>query len=283
MKLRFSKMHGAGNDFVVLDATRSELPLDPAWLRRLADRRFGVGADQILVVQQADSPEIDFRYRIFNADGGEVEQCGNGARAFVKFVHGKGLTHKTSIRVQTMKGVIEPRLLADGMIEVDMGAPRLAPEQIPFDANGFQARQEGQAQLWTLAEHGCELGLVSMGNPHAVLLTPDVETAPVTQLGPQIEHHARFPQRVNLGFMQILSRQKIALRVWERGAGETLACGTGACAAVVSGILRGLLDPQVQVQARGGLLQVRWTGPGHAVFLSGPAEFVFEGEIELPL
>ncbi|WP_338846357.1 diaminopimelate epimerase [Massilia sp. W12] len=283
MKLRFSKMHGAGNDFVVLDATRSEVPLDAAWMRRLADRRFGVGADQILVVQAADRPEIDFRYRIFNADGGEVEQCGNGARAFVKFVHGKGLTDKTSIRVQTMKGVIEPRLLPDGMIEVDMGPPRLAPQDIPFDSADLSPRQEAQAQLWRLPEYGCELGLVSMGNPHAVLLTPDVEAAPVTQLGPQIEHHARFPQRVNLGFMQILSRQQIALRVWERGAGETLACGTGACAAVVSGILRGLLDPQVRVQARGGLLQVRWQGPGQPVFLGGPAEFVFEGEIDFAL
>ena len=282
MKLRFTKMHGAGNDFIVLDATRSPLTLDQATLRRLGDRRFGIGADQFLVVQAADTPDTDFRYRIFNADGGEVEQCGNGARAFVKFVHGKGLTEKRAIRVQTMKGVIEPRLLDDGMIEVDMGAPRLQPADLPFDNSGLSPRSEHQAQLWPLTEAACEVVLVSMGNPHAVQTVADVEQAPVTERGPQLEHHARFPQRVNAGFMQILSRQKIALRVWERGAGETLACGTGACAAVVAGILRGQLDSPVQVQARGGLLHIRWAGAGQPVYLSGPAEFVFEGEIELP-
>jgi len=287
MKLKFTKMHGAGNDFVVIDAINQQLDLGPEQWRRLADRRFGVGADQILIVERPSAPDSDFRYRIYNNDGGEVEQCGNGSRAFVRFVSDKGLTDKRSIRVETMSGIIAPRLEDDGSITVDMGAPVLEPAQVPFDAAGLDGVAEGRDTLWPITvsfkgqEQAVLVSTVSMGNPHAVQVVDDVETAPVLETGPQIEHHPRFPRRVNAGFMQVLDRSHVKLRVYERGAGETLACGTGACAAVVAGIRRGLLDAPVQVQARGGKLTINWAGEGQPVYMSGPAETVFEGEIEI--
>ncbi|NHZ61990.1 diaminopimelate epimerase [Massilia genomosp. 1] len=286
MKLKFTKMHGAGNDFIVIDAISQQVDFTPAQWQRLADRRFGIGADQILVVEKAQGAGCDFRYRIFNHDGGEVEQCGNGARAFVKFVTDKGLTAQSSIRVETMKGVITPRLEADGSITVDMGAPVLAPAGVPFDASGLGGWAEGQDTLWPLpikyqGGKTVFVSVVSMGNPHAVQVVDDVELAPVAETGPLIEAHARFPNKVNAGFMQVLDRHHVKLRVYERGAGETLACGTGACAAVVAGIRRGLLDSPVRVTARGGELSIAWAGDGQAVMLSGPAVTVFEGEIEV--
>ncbi|MCU0764824.1 MAG: diaminopimelate epimerase [Burkholderiaceae bacterium] len=283
MRLRFTKMQGAGNDFVVLDGIGGPVALSAGQLRRLADRRFGVGADQILLVERAVAPGVDFRYRIFNADGGEVEQCGNGARCFVRFVHDRGLTRKRAIRVETLGGVIEPRLEDDGRVTVDMGVPVFEPARVPFDAEGLVARAEQRDRLWPLEVGGrtVELSVLSMGNPHAVQRVGDVERAPVPADGPLIERHARFPRRVNAGFMQVLDRHAIRLRVWERGAGETLACGTGACAAVVAGILRGALDPPVTVHARGGELRIAWAGAGRPVLMTGPAEAVFEGEIEL--
>ena len=285
MHIRFTKMQGAGNDFVVLDETQGRLGLSPAQYRFLADRHFGVGADQILSVRPAPAEGIDFEYVIHNADGGEVEQCGNGARCFARYVHDKGLTSKTTIRVQTLAGVIAPELAADGRVRVDMGRPELQAERVPFDASGLEPRSQGQAQTWSLAldASGPWITPVSMGNPHAVLLVADVDTAPVATWGPQIEQHPRFPQRVNAGFLQIVSRGEVRLRVYERGAGETLACGTGACAAVVAGIRLGLLDSQVQVHTRGGLLSIAWAGADDdAVFMTGPATFVFDGQIELP-
>jgi diaminopimelate epimerase len=283
MRLRFTKMQGAGNDFVVLDGITQCIELTPVQLRRLADRRLGVGADQILLVERARQPAADFRYRIFNADGGEVEQCGNGARCFVRFVHDRGLTHKRAIRVETLGGTIEPRLQDDGRVTVDMGVPVFEPARIPFDAEGLIARAEQHDRLWSLDIQGrpIEFSVLSMGNPHAVQIVDDVEDAPVARDGPLIEHHARFPRRVNAGFMQVLDRHAIRLRVWERGVGETLACGTGACAAAVAGILRGALASPVTVQARGGELRIDWAGAGQAVLMTGPAEAVFEGEIDL--
>jgi diaminopimelate epimerase len=287
MKLKFTKMHGAGNDFVVIDAINQRVDLSPEQWRRLADRRFGIGADQILIVERPLDAGCDFRYRIFNNDGSEVEQCGNGSRAFVRFVSDKGLTDKRSIRVQTMSGIITPRLEEDGSITVDMGAPVLEPARVPFDSDGLAGVAQGRDTVWpiTVSEQGKDstvlVSVVSMGNPHAVQVVDDVETAPVLQTGPQIEHHPRFPKRVNAGFLQVQDRQHVKLRVFERGAGETLACGTGACAAVVAGIRRGLLDSPVQVEARGGRLTISWAGEGEPVYLSGPAETVFEGEIEL--
>ncbi|RSZ55723.1 diaminopimelate epimerase [Massilia atriviolacea] len=286
MKLKFTKMHGAGNDFIVVDAISQQVDLTPAQWQRLADRRFGIGADQILVVEQAQGEGCDFRYRIFNNDGGEVEQCGNGARAFVKFVTDKGLTTQSSIRVETMKGIITPRLEADGSITVDMGAPVLEPAQVPFDAAGLGGWAEGKDTLWPLpikyqGGKTVFVSVVSMGNPHAVQVVEDVDLAPVLETGPLIEAHARFPNKVNAGFMQVLDRQHIKLRVYERGAGETLACGSGACAAVVAGIRRGLLDSPVRVSARGGELSIAWEGDGQPVMLSGPAVTVFDGEIAL--
>ncbi|UCG97091.1 MAG: diaminopimelate epimerase [Burkholderiales bacterium] len=283
MRLRFTKMQGAGNDFVVLDGISQRVELSAAQLQRLADRRFGIGADQILLVQRPGQPGLDFRYRIFNADGGEVEQCGNGARCFVRFVHERGLTHKRAIRVETLGGVIEPRLEDDGGVTVDMGTPVLEPASVPFDAEGLVARAEQHDRLWPLQIHGrtAELSVLSMGNPHAVQVVVDVEQAPVAKDGPVIEHHRRFPRRVNAGFMQVLDRHAIRLRVWERGVGETLACGTGACAAAVAGILRGALDSPVAVHTRGGELRIAWAGAGRAVLMTGPAEAVFDGEIEL--
>jgi diaminopimelate epimerase len=271
--LRFTKMQGLGNDFVVLDGIAQRVELDAAELRRLADRRFGVGCDQVLLVERPTTPDADFRYRIFNADGGEVEQCGNGARCFVKFVRERGLTDKRTIRVETAGGIITPSLGDDGMVSVDMGIPRFDPQDIPFSA----AAERVTHALDLDGEH-LAIGVVSMGNPHAVQVVPDVERAPVTTQGPRLERDARFPQRVNAGYMQIVDRATIRLRVWERGAGETLACGTGACAAVVTGIRRGLLDPRVTVHTRGGVLGIDWAGPGHGVLMTGPAETVFEGE-----
>jgi diaminopimelate epimerase len=285
MRLKFTKMQGAGNDFVVLDATRGPIALDAAQWRWLADRRFGVGADQILIVgPSGDRSRADFSYRIFNADGGEVEQCGNGARAFARFVHDRGLSDAKSIRVETISGVITPTIEANGDVTVDMGAPRFALDDIPFDARGLQSRRMSNETLWLLDVDGrvIEVGVLSMGNPHAVTIVDDVDTAPVAVLGPQIEHHRRFPRRVNVGFLQVVDRDSTRLRVYERGAGETLACGTGACAAIVSGIRRGLLEPMVGVQVRGGVLTIGWRGGDASVTMRGPAESVFEGEVIVP-
>jgi diaminopimelate epimerase len=273
MKLRFTKMHGLGNDFVVVDATRSPFDLAPDEVRLLAHRRFGVGCDQVLVVEPPSRPDVDFDYRIFNADGGEVEQCGNGARCFALFVRGKGLTAKREIRVWTRGGLIVPRVEDDGEVTVDMGAPRLRPGEVPFLGGSEQVVQPLQLDAVTVA-----VTALSMGNPHAVQVVEDVEAAPVRSQGPLIERHARFPAGVNAGYLQVLDRNEIALRVWERGAGETLACGTGACAAVVAGVLRGLLDSPVRVRTRGGLLTVAWDGPGRSVRMKGPATTVFDGE-----
>ncbi|MGE0316042.1 MAG: diaminopimelate epimerase [Lautropia sp.] len=344
-RLAFTKMHGAGNDFVVVDATRAPVSLTRAQWRWVADRHFGVGADQILVVQPPDAPDVDFVYRIFNADGGEVEQCGNGARCFVRFVRDRGLTTKDAIRVRTLGGVIEPRVAADGRIEVDMGRPVFEAARVPFVPDGLASRTQGDATLWALpldearlpvhdaartrrttvddpaaydpegrppgllervARHlqsasGAEAGgtaaartdpartdpgrlrwieVVSMGNPHAVQIVDDVEAAPVGIDGPVIESHVRFPQRVNAGFMQIASRSEVHLRVFERGSGETLACGSGACAAVASGVHRGLLERNVHVHTRGGRLTIRWEGA--QVLMTGPAETVFSSEVLVP-
>jgi len=283
MRLRFTKMQGSGNDFVMLDGITQQIGLEAQQVRRLADRRFGIGADQVLLVERARRPDVDFRYRIFNADGGEVEQCGNGARCFVRFVHDRGLTHKRSIRVETLGGVIEPRLEDDGRVSVDMGVPVFEPPRIPFDAEGLVAHFHDRDRLWPLSIHGrtVEFSVLSMGNPHAVQVVDDVEEAPVAKDGPVIEHHARFPRRVNAGFMEIIDRHAVRLRVWERGVGETLACGTGACAAAVAGILRGELDSPVTVHTRGGPLLIGWAGAHQAVLLTGPAETVFEGEMEI--
>ena len=276
MHLRFTKMQGAGNDFVVIDATRAPLALDPAQIRLLADRRFGVGCDQVLLVEPPRTPATDFYYRIFNADGGEVENCGNGARCFARFVRDRGLTAETEIRVGTLAGVIVPRVLEDGSVRVDMGVPDFEPARIPFVA----ARR---ALLYALDVAGAvrSISAVAIGNPHAVQVVGDVEQAPVAREGPLIERHERFPQRVNAGYMQIVDRHSIRLRVFERGAGETLACGTGACAAAVCGIARGLLESPVCVHTRGGALEITWTGEGASVLMSGPAATVFEGEIEI--
>ena len=287
MKLHFTKMHGAGNDFIVIDAIHQDIAFTPAQWQRLADRRFGIGADQILVVEKPRLPGCDFRYRIYNNDGGEVEQCGNGARAFVKFVSEKGLSSKDSIRVETMAGIIAPRLELDGSITVDMGAPVLEPKLVPFDANGLDGVAEGNDTLWPLdlALPGNDttvlVSVVSMGNPHAVQVVEDVDAQDLEQSGPLIEHHPRFPRRVNAGYLQIIDRHHVKLRVFERGAGETLACGTGACAAAVAGILRGRLDSPVRISARGGELSIAWQGPGQPVLMTGPAVTVFEGTIEL--
>ena len=276
MRLKFTKMEGAGNDFIVVDATRTPLALEPAQIRRLADRHFGIGFDQLLVIEPPRSAGTDFFYRIFNADGGEVGQCGNGARCFVRYVHDPGLARRNPIRVETASGVIEPRQEADGAVTVDMGVPRFEPAEVPFDA-------PARARSYALDVEGMtvEIGAVSMGNPHAVQVVREVESAPVTTQGPLIEHHPRFPQRVNAGYMQVLDRGHIALRVWERGAGETLACGTGACAAVVVGIQWELLDSPVSVRTRGGELRIDWPGEGHPVMMTGPARSVFTGEVDL--
>jgi diaminopimelate epimerase len=287
MRLRFTKMQGAGNDFVVLNGIEQRLDLNAQRVRALADRRFGVGADQILVVERPSDPVADFRYRIFNADGGEVEQSGNGARCFATYVREAGLTSRSTIRAQTAAGLIELRLLDGGTVSVDMGAPDLDPAGSGFSTEGLTARTQARAALWPVAvnEREAWVTVVSMGNPHAVQQVEDVDSAPVQTDGPAIERHLRFANRVNAGFMQVLDRHTIRLRVWERGAGETLACGTGACAAVVVGIERDVLSSPVQVQTCGGRLSVQWNGAGarqpEPVFLAGPAVTVFEGEIEL--
>jgi diaminopimelate epimerase len=277
MHMKFTKMHGLGNDFVVLDATAAPLALTREQLRLIADRHFGVGCDQILQVERARDAQTDFYYRIFNADGGEVEQCGNGARCFVRYVHSRGLTAKREIRVGTKSGVIVPRLEADGQVTVDMGVPQFEPRDIPFDA-----RSRALTYHLDVGERTVEISAISMGNPHAVQIVPDARTAPVEIEGPLIEAHPRFPRRVNAGFMEIVDEHRIRLRVYERGAGETLACGTGACAAMVAGVMRGALDPAgVTVETRGGELVISWGGDGRAVMMTGPAVTVFEGEMDL--
>jgi diaminopimelate epimerase len=264
MKLAFAKMHGAGNDFVVLDCTRQPFSLNAAQIRHLSNRNVGIGFDQLLVVERSRRADADFRYRIFNADGGEVEQCGNGARCFVKFVHARGLTDKREIRVETLNGLIRPRLEGDGEVTVEMGRPVLSGEEV-LDLDGERVT----------------VALVSMGNPHAVQIVPDVQAAPVTTQGPRIERHRRFPQGVNAGYLQVLDRHDAKLRVWERGAGETLSCGTGACAAAVVGIAKRVLESPVSVQTRGGTLTIAWAGGDNPVTMKGPAQLVFEGTVEI--
>ena len=284
MQVKFTKMQGAGNDFVVLDATRAPLQLSREQLRHLGDRRFGVGADQILVVEPARSADADFGYRIFNNTGDEVEHCGNGARCFVRFVHDQGLTTKPTVTVDTVNNRLQLHLQPDGRVTVDMNKPVFDLARIPFDASGLQPRREGGFELWPLdlAEgRQVQVAVLSMGNPHAVQRVADVREAPVAALGPLVEQHARFPRKVNAGFLQVLDRRSVALRVYERDAGETLACGTGACAAVVAGIRLGWLDRTVDVQARGGLLTIEWADDDAHVLMTGPAETVYQGEIEL--
>jgi len=275
--LRFSKMHGLGNDFMVVDAISQPFRLRPEMIRELADRNFGIGFDQLLVVEPPGLPDVDFRYRIFNADGSEVEQCGNGARCFAKFVRDQRLTNKKIIRVQTASGVIELRVVKDGMVMVNMGVPELNPPAIPFAA-------ERRKNVYTVeaGSETVELSAISMGNPHAVIVVEDVDTAPVAVLGPRLEKHPRFPSKANIGFLQIIDRSHARLRVYERGSGETLACGSGACAAVVAGCLRGLLDNRVEVDLRGGRLVIEWQGEGSPVMMEGPATSVFEGQLRLP-
>ncbi|HQT26358.1 MAG TPA: diaminopimelate epimerase [Burkholderiales bacterium] len=275
MKVKFTKMQGLGNDFVVIDAYSTKIELDRGQMSFLADRHFGIGCDQILLVEKPEG-DADFRYRIFNSDGGEVEQCGNGARCFVRFVRDRKLTEKNEIRVETLSGVISPKLEENGEVTVNMGEPIFEPALIPFLAE----RMELTYRL-DLDGEEVEISALSMGNPHAVQVVPDIDSAPVERQGASIECHPRFPKRANAGFMQVMGRNRIRIRVFERGAGETLACGTGACAAVVAGIRLGLLDEEVSVSTRGGELVVRWEGDGHPVWMTGPAVSVFEGEIEL--
>ena len=296
MQVTFTKMQGAGNDFVVLDETRGLLGLSAAQYRFLGDRHFGVGADQILSVRPAPSADVDFSYVIHNADGGEVEHCGNGARCFVRYVHARGLTDKTTIRVKTLNNTLELSMQPDGRVVVDMGLPVFEHSEIPFQAGALRLQKlkywenyEDVSVKWSSIatnnianEQTAHFAVLSMGNPHAVLVVDNVDTAPVLSIGPEIERHASFPRRVNVGFMQILSRSAIKLRVYERGVGETLACGTGACAAVVAGIRHGLLDAQVDVHTKGGILSIAWAGLGQHVYLTGPATKVFEGTITIP-
>jgi diaminopimelate epimerase len=288
MHIRFTKMQGAGNDFVVLDETRGRLGLTAAQYRFLADRHFGVGADQILSVRPSPADGLDFEYAIHNADGGQVEHCGNGARCFVRYVHDKGLSTRNPLRVKVVNGELELKMHADGRVTVDMGPPVFALNLVPFKAEGLTAEPMGTFERWPLDlpyAGDVPVAVLSMGNPHAVLLVDDVQSAPVASWGPWIESHERFPQRVNAGFLQIVSRHEVNLRVFERGAGETLACGTGACAAVVAGIRLGLLDARVDVNTRGGRLTIEWQdSPQHnrPVFMTGPATTVFDGEIDIP-
>ncbi|SAK51215.1 diaminopimelate epimerase [Caballeronia pedi] len=286
MKLKFTKMQGAGNDFVVLDGYTQALALTAAQVRALANRHFGVGADQLLLVEKPTIDGVDFKYRIFNCDGGEVEHCGNGARCFVKFVRDRRLTDASTVRVQVQNGVITLTMQEDGEVVVDMSTPVFDPPLVPFDALGLEGRRQGNDTLWPLDLNGETrwISAVSMGNPHAVQIVEDVEAYPVLIEGPLVERHARFPKRVNAGFMQIVDRHSVKLRVFERGAGETLACGTGACAAVAAGIRRGLLDSPVRVETHGGTLTITWDGArdeSAALLMAGPAATVFEGEIEL--
>jgi len=290
-RLRFTKMHGAGNDFIVIDGTRQDIrSITPAIWRKLAHRQLGVGADQILIVEPSNLPNVDFKYRIFNADGGEVEQCGNGSRCFVRFVHEEGLSTKNEVRVEVGNGFLTLKRLANGSVEVDMGRPIFNPPEIPFNPSGLTSKQELHETLYALplsrnsGAHADWIAALSMGNPHAVQVVEDIESAPVLIDGPLIESHPAFPNRVNAGFMQILNRHSIRLRVYERGAGETLSCGTGACAAAVSGIRRGLLDSPVNVSTRGGELEIMWDGfknPNAAVLMRGPTQTVYRGEIDL--
>jgi len=276
MELSFIKMHGLGNDFVVIDGINQTVTLNSEQIRLLADRRFGVGCDQVLLVEAAEPAEVDFRYRIFNADGGEVEQCGNGARCLARFVRDQGLTDHDDLCVETLGGRLQLHIQPDGRVAVDMGRPRLEPSEVPFFATE-------RAPRYLIAADGVdlEIGVVSMGNPHAVLRVDDIDQAPVAHLGPLLERHGRFPQRANVGFMQIIAPDHIRLRVFERGAGETLACGSGACAAVVAGRLWGRLWPNVRVELPGGELSIHWAGEGESVIMTGPATTVFEGWIEL--
>lgn len=290
-RLRFTKMHGAGNDFIVIDGTRQDIrSITPAIWRKLAHRQLGVGADQILIVEPSNLPNVDFKYRIFNADGGEVEQCGNGSRCFVRFVHEEGLSTKNEVRVEVGNGFLTLKRLANGSVEVDMGRPIFNPPEIPFNPSGLTSKQELHETLYALplsrnsGAHADWIAALSMGNPHAVQVVEDIESAPVLIDGPLIESHPAFPKRVNAGFMQILNRHSVRLRVYERGAGETLSCGTGACAAAVSGIRRGLLDSPVNVSTRGGELEIMWDGfknPNAAVLMCGPTQTVYRGEIDL--
>ena len=300
MRIRFTKMQGAGNDFVVLDETRARHNFSTAQYRFLADRHFGVGADQILTVRPAPNATLDFEYIIHNADGGEVEHCGNGARCFLRYVRDKGLTTKDTVRVKIQQGEIELRMNADGRVTVNMGAPVLDFRKVPFNASGLSNTLVNACEVWDLplsgghthfnkqtTSHVAHVVALSMGNPHAVQVVDNVDTTPVLTDGPLIENHTAFPNRVNAGFMQVLTRHSVRLRVYERGAGETLSCGTGACAAVVTGIRLGLLDPQVDVQTHGGLLTIEWQGGAlndarQPVFMTGPATSVFEGEIDIP-
>jgi diaminopimelate epimerase len=288
MQIRFTKMQGAGNDFVVLDETRAPLNLSAAQYRWLADRHFGVGADQILSVRPSPGPGLDFEYVIHNADGGEVEHCGNGARCFVRYVRDKGLTERNPVRVKVKHGELSLRLLDDGRVTVDMGPPMFELARVPFDASGLAPQTMGDFERWPVDLSGAGevlISVLSMGNPHAVLLAGDVDHAPVDSWGPLVEAHPRFPERVNVGFLQVLDRRSVRLRVYERGAGETLACGTGACAAVVAGIRLGLLDDEVDVQTRGGRLTIAWSNtPDHGapVLMTGPAATVFDGQLDLP-
>jgi diaminopimelate epimerase len=276
MQLKFTKMQGTGNDFVVIDALSRSLSLSPEQIRQISDRHFGVGCDQLLLVEASTRADAEFRYRIYNADGGEVEQCGNGARCFARFVSDQGLTRSREIAVETAGGLIRLILEDDGQVTVDMGVPDFAPSSLPFDA-------EGIAESYDIVVNGEKyaIGAVSVGNPHAVLLVDSVADAPVLTLGAALENHPRFGQRVNVGFMEIVDRQRIRLRVFERGVGETLACGTGACAAVAIGIRNHLLDHQVVAELRGGELNIRWNGEGSSLLMTGPAQTVFQGQIEL--
>ncbi|WP_426415158.1 diaminopimelate epimerase [Aestuariirhabdus sp. LZHN29] len=276
MLLRFTKMHGLGNDFAVIDLVTQHAHISADQVRRLADRNFGIGFDQMLIVEPPQNPDVDFRYRIFNADGSEVEQCGNGARCFARFVYDKKLTPKNRIRVETSSGDIELQITSNKDVSVNMGVPVLEPARIPFEA-------PSPAPTYALDVDGQPLtiGAVSMGNPHAVMLVEDVDSAQVLELGPRVEHHPQFPQRCNVGFLQVVSRKEIRLRVFERGVGETLACGTGACAALVAGRLRGLLDEEVTAQLRGGTLKLQWKGDNHPVIMTGPATRVYEGQIRI--
>ncbi len=276
MRIRFTKMHGLGNDFVVIDGISQQVRLTADKVRRLADRRFGVGCDQVLLVEVPHNPDVDFRYRIYNADGSEVENCGNGARCFARFVTDRRLTGKRDIVVETANGIMTLHLLDNDDVQVDMGAPRLAPADLPFLADS-----QAVTYALPLSDTTLEISAVSMGNPHAVTLVDNVQTAPVEQWGPEIEAHERFPQRVNAGFMEIVSRSEINLRVFERGSGETLACGTGACAAVVAGRLRNLLDSCVKVNLPGGSLTIEWQGEGQPVLMAGPATHVFHGQVKI--
>ena len=290
-RLRFAKMHGAGNDFIVIDATRQDIrSITPMIWRKLAHRQLGIGADQILLVEQSSLPDVDFKYRILNADGGEVEQCGNGSRCFVRFVHEEGLSTKDQIRVEVRNGLLTLKRLSNGYVEVDMGSPIFNPQEVPFNPSGLTSKQELHETLYALplsrnsGAHADWIAALSMGNPHAVQVVEDIDSAPVLMDGPLIESHPAFPNRVNAGFMQVIDRHTIRLRVYERGAGETLSCGTGACASVVSGIRRGLLDSPVKVSTRGGELEILWDGfknPCAPVLMRGPTKTVYRGEIDL--